>query len=125
MDANHIADLIRQGQKIEAIKALREATGVGLKEAKEEIERLERGLSPSTHPLPSDAGAELPEEVRLLMASGKKIEAIRVLREQTGMGLKEAKEAVERVSGKSGCTVQAAALIGFAGLVLYMALGLA
>lgn len=33
--------LVRDGKKIEAIKAYREATGVGLKEAKEEVDRIE------------------------------------------------------------------------------------
>ncbi|MFZ3565999.1 ribosomal protein L7/L12 [Streptomyces sp. BH097] len=35
--------LVRDGKKIEAIKAYREATGVGLKEAKDEVERIESG----------------------------------------------------------------------------------
>ncbi|WP_029116003.1 ribosomal protein L7/L12 [Mycobacterium sp. URHB0044] len=39
----------------------------------------------------------ISDEVRSLAASGKKIEAIKVLREQTGLGLKESKDAVERL----------------------------
>lgn len=35
-----ITDLVRSGQKIEAIKVYREQTGVGLKEAKDYVERL-------------------------------------------------------------------------------------
>ncbi|WP_430593336.1 ribosomal protein L7/L12 [Humidisolicoccus flavus] len=35
-----ILDLVRQGKKIEAIKAYREQTGVGLREAKEFVDRL-------------------------------------------------------------------------------------
>jgi Ribosomal protein L7/L12 C-terminal domain len=35
-----ISDLVRSGQKIEAIKLYREQTGVGLKEAKDYVERL-------------------------------------------------------------------------------------
>jgi hypothetical protein len=37
-----IDDLLSRGQKIEAIKLLREATGCGLKEAKDRVEALER-----------------------------------------------------------------------------------
>ncbi|MCX5537581.1 ribosomal protein L7/L12 [Streptomyces sp. NBC_00006] len=37
--------LVRDGKKIEAIKAYREATGVGLKEAKDEVDRIESGQS--------------------------------------------------------------------------------
>ncbi len=38
---------------------------------------------------------ELPPEVQAALARGQKIEAIKLLREARGMGLKEAKEAVE------------------------------
>jgi large subunit ribosomal protein L7/L12 len=50
---------------------------------------------------PSSTGGALPndgawlEEVRQLKASGKLINAIKVYREHTGVGLKEAKDAVE------------------------------
>lgn len=103
-----IAELIREGRKIEAIKLLRETTGVGLKEAKEEVDRLSRGLSreasspatPRSEPVrPSGA---MSKEVEELAREGKKIQAIKLLREQTGMGLKEAKEKVEEVTGETG-----------------------
>ncbi len=41
---NAIADALRGGNKIEAIKLHRQATGLGLKESKEEIELIEAGL---------------------------------------------------------------------------------
>jgi hypothetical protein len=37
-----VADALRAGRKIEAIKLYREATGVGLKEAKDYVEEVER-----------------------------------------------------------------------------------
>ncbi|MBL8651162.1 MAG: ribosomal protein L7/L12 [Sphingopyxis sp.] len=39
-----ILDLIRQNRKIEAIKLVREKTGLGLAEAKDAVEALERGM---------------------------------------------------------------------------------
>ena len=39
-----------------------------------------------------------PDEVRLLIARGKTIEAIRRIRELTGMGLKEAKDFVDQLT---------------------------
>jgi hypothetical protein len=42
---------------------------------------------------PPDA---LPERVLSALAAGRKIEAIKALREATGMGLKDANDAVER-----------------------------
>ena len=44
-----------------------------------------------------DLAAELDGEVRALLAAGRKIEAIKVVRAATGMGLAEAKELVERM----------------------------
>ena len=41
------------------------------------------------------AGPDWMSEVRDLVARGNKIEAIKVYRERTGLGLKEAKDAVE------------------------------
>ncbi len=41
--------------------------------------------------------AALEDEVRVLLAQGQKIAAIKLYREQTGLGLKQAKEAVERL----------------------------
>ncbi len=40
-------------------------------------------------------GPPLPEAARSALERGEKLQAIRLLREATGMGLKEAKEAVE------------------------------
>ena len=41
---------------------------------------------------------EIPTEVMRAITAGRKIEAIKLLREQTGMGLLEAKELVDSIS---------------------------
>lgn len=82
---------LANGRKIEAIKLYRELTGVGLKEAKEAVEAMM--AAPSAAPVPS-SNLDL-EPVRALVANGKKIEAIRLYRELTGTGLKEAKEIID------------------------------
>ncbi len=43
-DMTEIEQLLRRGQKIEAIKIYRQKTGVGLKEAKDVIDKMERGF---------------------------------------------------------------------------------
>src|SRR5579883_2583994 len=48
--------------------------------------------------------ADLQEQIRSLMAQGRKIEAIKVYREALGAGLKDAKDAVEAIG--SGSVVQ-------------------
>jgi hypothetical protein len=44
IDDEEIRELIRQNRKIDAIKLVRERTGLGLKEAKDAVEALERTL---------------------------------------------------------------------------------
>jgi large subunit ribosomal protein L7/L12 len=44
-----------------------------------------------------DLPAHIAEEVRALNAAGRKIDAIRLVRAATGLGLAEAKEMVERM----------------------------
>jgi ribosomal protein L7/L12 len=106
-----ITELLREGRKIEAIKLLRETTGVGLKEAKEEVDRLSRRLTreasfPATSRAePAPPSGSVSKEVLDLAREGQKIQAIKLLREQTGMSLKEAKEKVDEVTGEArgGC----------------------
>jgi ribosomal protein L7/L12 len=95
MDAGQqLAELIRQGRKIEAIKLVREQTGCGLAEAKAAVEKLERG-----EPLaPAAPAGDLTEEIRALVRAGRMIEAIKLYRERTGTGLKEAKDAVDKIA---------------------------
>ncbi|MGH8616524.1 MAG: hypothetical protein ACREUW_02445 [Burkholderiales bacterium] len=90
--------LLQRGQKIEAIKLLVTERRLGLKEAKDAVESLERaGVLP---PPGADVALRVltPEavaEIRTLVAGGRQIDAIRLYRERTGADLKESKEAVE------------------------------
>ena len=43
-----VADAVQRGEKILAIKLYREATGVGLKEAKEYVEEVQRKADPNS-----------------------------------------------------------------------------
>lgn len=87
---------LKRGNKIEAIKLCREATGMGLAEAKDFVERLETSPDVQLAPAPQ-AGALSP--VADLIFAGRKIDAIKLYREQVkpGAGLKESKEAVEQL----------------------------
>jgi ribosomal protein L7/L12 len=94
-----IRSLLTRGQKIAAIKLYREQTGVGLAEAKNAVERIERGEGPPN----TEADATDPEQQILqLLAAGKKIAAIKIYREQKNVGLKEAKDAVEALAAQNG-----------------------
>lgn len=103
LDAAEVERLTRAGQKINAIKLVREKTGWGLKESKDYVDALEAG-SP-TPPIPSrpskpvftdSVGGGIDwERIRQELAHGRKIEAIKLYRQYTNVGLKEAKDAVE------------------------------
>jgi len=105
---NQVLNLLDEGNKIGAIKWFREHTGAGLKEAKDAVDAIERGS-----PLPSSREVDeaLDRELKGLLEAGQKINAIKRYRERTGVGHKEAKDAVERlqaqlgppVVGRSGC----------------------
>jgi len=85
--------LARDGKIIEAIKALREDSGLGLKEAKDAVDAYLSGAqsnSDSAAPTGTVSGAVVDA-----LRRGKKIEAIRMYREQHHCGLKDSKEAIE------------------------------
>ncbi|HVW38620.1 MAG TPA: ribosomal protein L7/L12 [Pirellulales bacterium] len=102
--------VLQSAGKIAAIKLYRERTATGLAEAKSAVEAIERqSLAP-----PAMKG-DLEQQLLALLQGGKKIEAIRLYREQTGVGLKEAKDAVESLAGKHGIAAKGA---GCAGMLL-------
>lgn len=86
---------VAAGKKIQAIKTYREATGVGLKEAKDAVEALEAGTPLPAQPATASATRRTDEDVRALLAQNRLIDAIKLYREIHGVGLKEAKDAVE------------------------------
>jgi len=95
-----IRELLAQEQKITAIKLYREATGVGLKEAKDAVEAIERG-EPVFAPvyIQSDKrnDALLEEQIKQLLAQRQKIQAVKIYREAHNCGLKDAKDAVDAI----------------------------
>ncbi len=97
-----VRSLLTQGQKIAAIKLYREQTGVGLAEAKSAVERIERGERGEGVPDSKTAFTDLDQQILQLLAAGKKIQAIKTYREQTNVGLKQAKDAVEALADQNG-----------------------
>jgi ribosomal protein L7/L12 len=92
-----ILALLQRGRKIEAIKAFRIATNVGLKEAKEAVEAIERGESPHYQPPPPIPTANWRPQIDEMLRQNRKIEAIKVYRQATNSGLKDAKDAVDAI----------------------------
>lgn len=91
---------IAQGQPLEAIRQLRQAHGLGLKQAKDIIDAHVQGHKAAPHQQatgfsPPTATGSIPDTVVQAVAQGNKIEAIRLLRGHAGIGLKEAKDRVD------------------------------
>ena len=90
---SELIELLQADRKIEAIKRFRAETGAGLKEAKDAVEAIERG---SALVLAGGPDERFEAQLTELLQSGRKIEAIKQFRKQTGCGLKQAKDAVEQ-----------------------------
>lgn len=102
---NEVRAMLATGNKIVAVKLVRERTSLGLKEAKDLVDSIESGAPASAPPPLADTtfgnargdSGDVDAEVRVLLAYDRKIEAIKLVRERTGLGLKEAKDYVERL----------------------------
>jgi ribosomal protein L7/L12 len=93
------------GNKIAAIKHYREATGLGLADAKAAVEAIAAGRPAATVAAPAAASLGGGNQTVLtLLAAGRKIEAIKVYREATGVGLKDAKDAVEALEERAAAS---------------------
>jgi ribosomal protein L7/L12 len=105
---------IEAGRTIEAIRVVRERTRLGLADAKALVEALASGdtsvdltlaretparaqgeLAPSVDEALATLDPDLAAQLVVELAAGRKVEAIKLLRERTGLGLKEARDAVE------------------------------
>jgi ribosomal protein L7/L12 len=97
---SELRELVAKGQKIEAIKRVRELTGLGLKEAKDYVELLPRAATVAAAPAPAARAdeREVEHEARALLASGDTIAAVKRVRELTGWGLKESREYIQSLS---------------------------
>ena len=124
-----VAEAVKQGKIIEAIKLLRAETGLGLAEAKDVVERFQRGEAsssalPSSHSFDPNAG--MPADVIAALRAGRKVSAIKLLRAARGIGLKEAKETVEAYAEQAGIQSSAAQSgNGLLGVVAIALIGLA
>ncbi len=100
-----VVALAREGNLIAAIKLYRTRTGLGLAEAKAAVEAMMREPAPRPSASANASRADDPVfQMKLdgLLRAGRKIEAIREYRQRNGCGLKDAKDAVDRLAVERG-----------------------
>ena len=99
-----VQELIRQDKVIEAIKTVRDATGLGLKESKELVDNLSNkdfninnSFGKSNLDLHEEISGSksLEENIRQLLQQNKKLEAVKLVCDTTDMDLLNAKNFVE------------------------------
>lgn len=95
-----IHEYIHNQQLIHAIKLYREATGASLAEAKDAVEAMARGeaIKPPAGVMDYD-NPILEARIKSMLSKRQKIEAVKIYREEYGVSLKEAKDAVDRIEG--------------------------
>lgn len=128
-DRDNIGAAIAAGNKIEAIKLYRAASGAGLADAKKFVEALEAG-----RPIDAPAGESVSnddiDQIQAALFAGEKIGAIRLYRAATGEGLKESKDFIDALEDElrrtepARFTAPAAKGCGMAALALLLLIAL-
>ncbi len=113
-----LAQLIASGDTIAAIKLLREHTGMGLAAARDTVEQVRAGSPIAPIGTAAAAAPAIPDAVRALVERGERIAAIRWLREHTGLGLKDAKDCLDRAFGAAPVLVVGSARMWIIAVVL-------
>ena len=103
-----ILSVWHSGSKVLAIKLLREQSGLGLAEAKQLLESADAGAADSPLAMNSAIPASAELRIHAAMASGNKLEAVKLLKEATGLGLAEAKERIDEAMQGEPLNLQAA-----------------
>jgi ribosomal protein L7/L12 len=121
---NAIASEIATDRKINAIKLYREFTGVGLAEAKAAIDQFRAA---EHTPGGADTGAEQTglsdqqfQSILAELRGQRMIPAIKLYREYTGVGLAEAKSAVEQIAAENGVRPSSKSGCGAAALLMLL-----
>jgi ribosomal protein L7/L12 len=105
MSMDEVRNLVKEGRTLEALRAYREQTGASLDEALTVVDGLQQELQPED-PVPpqADRGPEaVPLEgpdVTALLQAGRKLDAIRLYREQTGSSLQAATGVIKDLERK-------------------------
>lgn len=87
---HRVHELVAQNAPIQAIKLVRQQTGLGLKEAKAYVDDLAAGRLPRQRPITRGTNGDLAGRVRKLIQDGYGEQAVLLVRGETGMSQDEA-----------------------------------
>lgn len=90
-----VLSLLRKGKKVTAVKVVRNRMGWGLREAKEFVDRLDND-PPDTAAAISES--ELAQKARAALQRQGKVAAVKLVHDQTGWGLKQSKDFVDKLA---------------------------
>ena len=113
-----VRSLLDQGQKIAAVKLYKDQIGVGLAEAKGAVEAMQADAGP---PSSADIGGDLEVELLRLLGRGDKLEAVKLYKDQKGVALIEAKQAVETLAARHGLETHRGGCLGVVAVVVLAA----
>jgi len=97
-----VQSLLVQGRKIEAIKLLKERSGIPLEAARNAVDAIGKlgALGTATLSITTNTttlSQQDTAEIQRLIRQGEKIEAIKIIRDRTGLALKEAKDIADQL----------------------------
>lgn len=98
-DRQRIRAELAAGRKIEAIKLYRAASGAGLAAAKAAVEALETGGPVGEQAMEAVSDDDIGA-IEAAVFAGERIKAIKIYRNATGEGLKEAKDFVDALEAE-------------------------
>ena len=104
-----VRSLLGQGKKLSAVKLYKEQTDVSLMEAKNAVEAIQRGESSKSPPEPN---GDMEAELLRLLESGKKLQAVNLYKQRTGVQLIEAEQAVEALATRHGIVPKGGGCVG-------------
>lgn len=91
-----VRDLLDEGRKAEAIELYAKFAGVDQYTAEDAVEQIEREMRLGDEAKDAEGlTASDRDEIHQLLEHGNKIEAIKIYREKTGLGLKESKDVID------------------------------
>ncbi len=90
-----VEGLLRAGRKQDAVRAWRETTAAARRDPKAAVEKKELRARPPSSPGVVPLRMVTDGDIQVHIRTGNLIDAIKLYREKTGVGLREAKSAVE------------------------------